>query len=55
MIEMRIVDNGPMCRPEFQYRHYILGIDASGGFCPGNGWSEWKTAEWVKREETEND
>jgi hypothetical protein len=24
MIEMRVVDNGLMCRPDFQYRHRIL-------------------------------
>ena len=28
MIEMRVVDNGLMCRPDFQYRHRILIADA---------------------------
>ncbi len=64
MVEMRIVDNGLMCRPEFQYRHFVFGVDASGALCPGNGWSDWKVAEWVKAddykewiepEETQND
>ena len=57
MIEMRIVDNGPMCRPEFQYRFVLFTADASGSLCPpdpDNMWSEWKTAEWVKAEEIEN-
>ena len=30
MIEMRIIDNGPMCRPEFQYRFVLFTADASG-------------------------
>ena len=57
MIEMRIVDNGLMCRPEFQYRHHILIADAYTGavYKKGEVWSEWKTAEWVKAEEIEND
>ena len=58
MIEMRVIDNGPMCRPEFQYRHWVL-FDEYGGLCPPTPsrelWSEWKTAEWVKSEEIEND
>ena len=55
MIEMRIVDNGPMCRPEFQYRHLILGADEFGDYVIEDTWSKWKTAEWVKAEEIEND
>ena len=55
MIEMRIVEIGDGCRPDFQYRHFVFGIDASGALCPGNGWSDWKTAEWVKVEEIENE
>ena len=54
MIEMRIVDNGPMCRPEFQCRFVLFTADASGSLCPpdpDNMWSEWKTAEWVKADE----
>ena len=55
MIEMRIIDNGPMCRPEFQYRHLILGADQFGDYVIEDTWSKWKTAEWVKAEEIEND
>lgn len=55
MIEIRIVDNGPMCRPEFQYRHHLFSLDISGALCPGGGWSDWKTAEYVKAEEIYND
>jgi hypothetical protein len=58
MIEMRIIDNGLMCRPEFQYRHHILTTDASGGLCPPSiyeEWSDWKTAPVLKEEEIEND
>lgn len=50
MIELRVVDNGPMYRPDFQYRHHIFTTDASGGLCPPSiyeEWSEWKTAEWI--------
>jgi hypothetical protein len=53
MIEMRIVEREG-CRPEFQYRHFVFGVDASGALCPGNGWSDWKTAEWVNEKEIEN-
>ena len=45
MIEMRIIDNGPMYRPEFQYRYKLPLVE----------WTEWKTAEWIKAEEIEND
>lgn len=58
MIELRVVDNGPMCRPDFQYRHHIFTTDASGALCPPSiyeEWSEWKTAEWVNAKEIEND
>jgi len=51
MIEMRVVDNGLMCRPDFQYRFMLFPVDASGALCPPNEnmiWSEWKTAEWVE-------
>jgi len=51
MIEIRVVDNGLMCRPDFQYRHFVLGVDVSGALCPGNGWSDWKVAEWIKADD----
>lgn len=55
MIEMRIVLIGDGCRPDFQYRHLIFGVDASGALCPGDGWSEWKTAPYVSLMEIENE
>ena len=55
MIEMRIIDNGPMCRPEFQYRY-------KNQLPPGciadqfwKEWSEWITAEQVKEEESKEE
>lgn len=54
MIEIRIVDNGPMYRPDFQYRHLILGADDSGSYVIEDTWSDWKTAEYVKAEEIYN-
>jgi len=50
MIEMRVVYNGPMCRPDFQYRYHILIADEYSGavYKKGEIWSEWKTAEWVE-------
>ncbi len=56
MIEMRIIDNGPMCRPEFQYRYHIFTTDISGGLCPpdpDNMWSDWKVVKYVSLMETE--
>lgn len=46
---MRVVNNGPMCRPDFQYRHHILIADNYSGavYKKGEIWSDWKTAEWV--------
>lgn len=52
---MRIVDNGPMCRPEFQYRHLILGADEFGDYVIEDTWSEWKVAPYVSLMETEED
>ena len=55
MIEMRIIDNGPMFRPEFQYRY-------KNQLPPGciadqfwKEWSEWITAEQVKEEESKEE
>jgi len=55
MIEMRVVDNGPMCRPDFQYRY-------KNQLPPGciadqfwKEWSEWITAEQVKEEESKEE
>ena len=55
MIEMRIVDNGLMCRPDFEYRHHILIADDYSGavYKKGTIWSEWKTAKYVSLMETE--
>ena len=59
MIEMRIVDNGLGCRPEFQYRYHRLQYDwYKGKVNPpfqGADWSEWKTAPYVSLMETQND
>ena len=55
MIEMRIVDNGPMCRPDFQYRYKN---QLPPGFIADQfwkEWSEWITAEQVKEEESKEE
>jgi hypothetical protein len=56
MIEIRVVDNGPMCRPDFQYRYKLpeaeQWIDLKGYLVE---WSCWETARWVKAEDIEND
>ena len=52
MIEMRVIDNGPMCRPDFQYR-YTLPRDER--YYELVEWSDWETAEWVNAKEIEND
>lgn len=55
MIEIRIVDNGPMCRPEFQYRYKLPENEQWLDFkCDLVEWSYWETAEWVKAEDIEN-
>jgi len=55
MIEMRIIDNGLMCRPDFQYRY-------KNQLPPGcisdqfwKEWSEWITVEQVKEEESKEE
>jgi hypothetical protein len=58
MIEIRVVDAGPMCRPDIQYRYHIFTTDASGCLCPPiiydcEEWSEWMTAPYVNVEEIE--
>jgi hypothetical protein len=57
MIEMRIVEIGDGCLPEFQYRHHILIADDYSGavYKKGEIWSEWKTAPYISLMETEND
>ncbi len=45
MIEIRRVVFGP--NVQLEYRHYILGVDASGAFCPTNQWSNWKIVEII--------
>ena len=56
MIEMRIVEIGDGCRPEFQYRCMFLIADAYSGavYKKGEIWDEWKTAPYVSLMETEN-
>ena len=55
MIEMRIVEIGDGCRPEFQYRHHILIADDYSGavYKKGEIWSNWETAPYVSLMETE--
>jgi hypothetical protein len=55
MIEMRVVDNGLMCRPDFQYRY--KNQLPQGCIAPPywKEWSDWETAHYVKAEEIEND
>lgn len=58
MIELRVVENELGMRTDIQYRYHIFTVDAFGALCPPSiyeKWSEWKTAEWVKAEEIEND
>jgi hypothetical protein len=55
MIEMRVVDNGLMCRPDFQYRYKN---QLPPGCIPDQfwkEWSEWITAEQVKEEESKEE
>lgn len=55
MIELRIVENGMGMKPDIQYRFMLFSVDASGALCPPNPdmkWSGWRTAEWVKAEDT---
>ena len=54
---MRIVEIGDGCRPEFQYRHHLFSIDASGALHPPNSnnmWSNWQTVKYVSLMETQN-
>jgi hypothetical protein len=56
MIEMRIVDNGPMCRPDFQYRYKLPEAEQwMGADWKLVEWSGWETAPYVSLMETEND
>ena len=53
MIEMRIVEIGDGCRPEFQYRynnHLLFGCIPDHFY---KEWSEWKTAPYVSLMEIE--
>jgi hypothetical protein len=55
MIEMRIVEIGDGCRPEFQYRYknqLPLRCIADQYL---KEWSDWETAPYVSLMETEND
>lgn len=55
MIEIRVVDVAPMCRPEIQYRFMLFPIGQGGYLCPPNEdmmWSEWRTAEWIQSKDT---
>lgn len=56
MIEMRIVEIGDGCRPEFQYRYKLPENET---YYDKNKkiveWSYWETAEYVSLMETQND
>lgn len=57
MIEIRVVDAGPMCRPEIQYRFMRFISDAYSGamYKKGEIWSEWRTAPYVNAEDIKNE
>ena len=56
MIEMRIVDNGLGCRPEFQYRYKLPEAEQwMGANHKLVEWSGWETAPYVNLMEIEND
>ena len=55
MIEMRIVEIGDCCRPDFQYRYKN---QLPHGCIPPpdwKEWSDWETAPYVSLMETQND
>ena len=51
MIEIRVVDNGLMCRPDIQYRY--KNQLPQGCIAPPDWkeWSDWETAEWIKADD----
>lgn len=49
MIELRWVEFGP--NRQLEYRHVNIAVDASGGLCPGQGWSDWKVAQTITGDE----
>ena len=53
LVEIRIVENELGMRPDIQYR-YKLPIPTNGCITPPywDEWSEWKTAPYVKEEDT---
>jgi hypothetical protein len=56
MIELRIVEHELGVKPDIQYRHHMLRVDANGALCSPPYeyvWSEWKTAPYVNAEEIE--
>jgi hypothetical protein len=55
MIEIRVVEHELGVKPEIQYRFVLFSIGQGGYLCPPNEdmkWSEWRTAPYVKYEET---
>ena len=56
MIEMRIVEIGDGCRPEFQYRYKFPENETyyDKNMKPVE-WSYWETAKYVSLMETQND
>ena len=51
MIELRWIRQGLYDMPgQLQYRVQEMAVDASGGFCPGRGWSEWKDVPFVLKD-----
>lgn len=56
MIEMRIVEIGDGCRPEFQYRYKLPENETyfDKNMKPVE-WSYWETAKYVSLMETQND
>jgi hypothetical protein len=57
MIEMRIVEIGDGCRPDFQYRYKLPEDDVFYNMETGKSteWSDWETAPYVSLMETQND
>ena len=54
MIEIRVVNNGVMCRLDFQYRYKLPENETySENIMKIVEWSDWETAEWIKADDYE--
>ncbi len=51
MVEMEYREDEKTKEKVLYYRAMLVSVDASGGFCPGGGWGDWRMVSTMTRDD----